>query len=258
MKAITGYIGRKTIKCVNRTLDLFAFSYRILKLLFIRQKVGSALVQRVVIEQIYFTAVQALPILIPTALFVGWLQIFQSTKFAGQVDLEKTIVFLIIREVGPLITALLVILRSATAVTVEISYMNVLHEMDALEMAGIDPFRIVCLPRLVGITSAILSLFVVFDIVSILGGYMVVWVSTHIPLGNFLSQISKAITATDIWIGILKAVCFGFTITVISLYHGFGIQRQITYIPMATSRASVECFLYCLIVDIFISTLFYL
>ena len=257
MKQVPGYVGRKTIGSINRMLDLMAFSYRILRLFFIHPKTGSALVQRVIIEQIYFTAVQALPILIPTALFIGCIQIIQWTKLSGQVDLEKTIVFIIVREGGPLITALLVILRSATAVTVEISYMNVLHEMDALEMAGIDPFRLVCLPRLVGITSAILSLFVVFDIVSILGGYMVLLATTHIPLGNFLGQIAKAITATDIWIGFLKAICFGLTITVTSLYHGFGTQGQITRIPMATSRASVECFLLCLVVDIFISALFY-
>jgi phospholipid/cholesterol/gamma-HCH transport system permease protein len=257
MIQLTGRIGRKTIDFFNRILDLFAFSYRILSLLFIRPKVGRILVQRVIIEQIYFTAVQALPILIPTALFIGSIQILQWTKLSGQVDLEKTIVFLIIREVGPLITALLVILRSATAVTIEISYMNVLHEMDAIEMAGIDPFRIVCLPRLVGITSAILSLFVVFDIVSILGGYTILLGTTHIPLGNFLGQISKAVSATDIWIGFLKAICFGFLITVISLYHGFRTQKQITRIPMAASRASVECFLSCLIIDIFISILFY-
>lgn len=258
MKQWTGYIGRQTIDSFNRMLDQFAFSYRILSLLFIRPKTGSALVQRVIIEQIYFTAVQALPILIPTALFIGCIQIFQWTKLYGQVGLEKTIIILVIREVGPLITAFLVILRSATAVTVEISYMNVLNEIDALEMAGIDPLRIVCLPRLVGITTAILSLFIVFDVVSVFGGYTVLWVTTHIPLGNFLSQIAKAISATDIWIGFLKAVCFGFTITVISLYHGFGTQRQITRVPMATSRASVNCFLYCLVVDIFISALFYL
>ena len=257
MRQLTGRMGRKTIDFFNRILNLFAFSYRILSLLFIHPKVGSALIQRVIIEQIYFTAVQALPILIPTALFIGCIQIIQWTKLSGQVDLEKTIVFLVIREVGPFITALLVILRSATAVTVEISYMNVLHEMDALEMAGIDPFRIVCLPRLVGITSAILSLFIVFDIVSILGGYLILRTTTHIPLGNFLSQIAKAVSAADIWVGFIKAICFGFLITVISLYHGFRTHQQITRIPMATSRASVECFLCCLMVDIFISMLFY-
>lgn len=258
MKQLTGRIGRKTIDTFNRILDQFAFSYRILSLLVTRPSAGSTLVQRVIVEQIYFTAVQALPILIPTAVFIGCTQIIQWTKLSGQVEMEKTIVFLIVREVGPLITALLVILRSATAVTIEISYMNVLNEMDALEMAGIDPLRIICLPRLVGITFAILSLFIVFDVASVFGGYIVLWATTHIPLGNFLSKVAKAISATDIWIGFLKAVCFGFTITVISLYHGFGTQRQITRVPMATSRASVYCFLYCLILDIFISALFYL
>jgi phospholipid/cholesterol/gamma-HCH transport system permease protein len=252
----TGHIGRRTLQSLDRILELLAFTYRMLGLLFRPSKTGGALVRRVTVEQIYFTAVQALPILIPTALIIGCLQILQWAKLAGQLDLGKTVVLLIVREVGPLITALLVILRSATAVTIEISYMNVLHEMDAIEMAGMDPLRIVCLPRLMGITSAILSLFAVFDLVAILGGYMVLWATTDIPLGNFLEQIGKAISASDILVGFFKAICFGITITVTCLYRGFQTRNQITDVPLATSKSAIECFLSCLVIDIFISMIF--
>ena len=216
------------------------------------------MVRRITLEQIYFTAVQALPVIIPIAIIFGSMIIIQFSKFSGQIDLGRITVLIILRELGPIITAFLIILRSATAVTIEISYMNVFHEIDALEMSGVDPFWMVCVPRLVGITTAVLCLFIVFDIVAIIGGYAVVWMVTYIYLGDYLLQIATAISAADITVGIIKAVLFGITITVTCLYHGFNTRKHITQIPVATSRAAVQCFLYCIVVNVIISTLFYL
>jgi phospholipid/cholesterol/gamma-HCH transport system permease protein len=258
MDHIAGFIGRKTINSVNRILDLFAFTYRIGRLIFKRVKEGRVLVRRIVLEQIYFTAVLALPIIIPVALILGSMLIVQLAKISNQYDLGKTIVLLIVRELGPGITALFVILRSATSVTVEIGYMNLFHEIDTIEMTGLDPVRVICLPRLIGITTAMLCLFIVFDIVAIVGGYAIVWSFTHIPMGNLLSQIGKAITPIDITVGIFKAVCFGITITVTCLYHGFSKIKHITKLPSITSGAAVECFFYCLIINVIISVVFYI
>jgi len=168
MDYLAGYIGRKASSATNHISNLFAFTCRIFVLIFQKPEAGRALVRRISLEQVYFTCVQALPIIIPIALVFGSMLIIQFSKVSGQYDLGKTMVMLIVRELGPVITALLVILRSATAVAIEISYMNIFHEIDAIEMAGIDPMRIVCLPRLIGITSAILCLFIVFDLVAII------------------------------------------------------------------------------------------
>ncbi len=258
MDHIAGFIGRKTINSVNRMLDLFAFTYRIGKLILQRPKEGRSLIRRITLEQIYFTAVQALPIIIPVALIIGSMLIVQFTRISNQYDLGQTMVLLIVRELGPGITALIVILRSATSVTVEIGYMNVFHEIDTIEMAGIDPVRVICLPRLIGITTAVLCLFIIFDLIAIVGGYAVVWGATYIPMGNLLAQIGKAITPIDIVVGIVKAVCFGIAITVISLYHGFNIKKHITKLPSTTSGAAIECFFYCLIINVIISAVFYM
>ena len=258
MVNFVGHIGRKTLKSVNHLLNLFALTYRILKLIFKRSEAGKALVRRAILEQIYFTCVQALPIIVPIALIIGSMLIVQFAKISGQYDLGKTTVLLIVREIGPMITAFLVILRSATAVTIEIGYMNVLHELESIEMAGVDPMMLICLPRLIGITSAVICLFIVFDLVSILGGYALVWSITYLPLDNFFEQIAKAVTGVDIAVGIVKAVCFGFIITVTSLNHGFSIKRQITDIPAGTSKAAVDSVVYCLISNIIISIIFYM
>ena len=258
MDQMVGKLGRKTIKSINNLLNLCAFTYKILRFIFKRSETGRVLVRRVILEQIYFTCVQALSLIIPIALIIGCMLIIQFTKVSGQYDLGKTTVLLIVRELGPIITAFLIILRSATAVTIEIGYMNVLHEIEAVEMAGIDPMVFICFPRLMGITSAVIFLFIVFDLVSIVGGYALVWSITHIPMENFLAQIAKAITGADIAVGIVKAICFGIIITVISLSHGFKIKKQITDIPVATSKAAVESVIYCLISNIFISAIFYM
>ncbi|MEJ2040528.1 MAG: ABC transporter permease, partial [Desulfosarcinaceae bacterium] len=219
MGRVIGYIGRKAIQSIDHIVDLFAFAYRIFSIVISRPKSGRALVGRVSVQQLYFTAVQALPVIIPIALIVGTTVIIQFAKLSGQYDFGRISVLLIVREIGPIITALLVILRSATAVTIEVSYMRVLHELDAIEMAGMDPIRIVCLPRLAGITAAMVCLFIVFDLVSIMGGYAVVWMVSYVPMGNYLYQIAKAIALSDILVGAAKAILFGFAITVTSLYR---------------------------------------
>ena len=257
MNHIVGVLGRNTIRRVNRLMDLFGLTCRLVFMGLRLPRAGRALIRRVIVEQVYFTAVQALPVIIPVALIIGSMMIVQFSQLSGQVDLGKLVVLLVLREIGPIVTAIIVILRSATAVAIEISYMNVLHEIDALEMAGVDPHQAVCLPRLVGITTAVISLILVFDLMAIIGGYTIVNGFTRLPVEGFFQQIAKGVVGTDIIVGLLKGLFFGITITVTCLYHGLTHKSQITQVPVATSRAAVDCFFYCLVINIFISFIFY-
>lgn len=258
MNDITGYIGRRTLSAVDHLFNLLAFIHTILKLILRRSATGQVMVKKFTLEQIYFTAYQALYVIIPVALLIGSMLIFQFARVSSQYDLGKIMVLLIVREIGPIVTALIVILRTATAVSIEIGYMQVFHEIEAIEMAGIDPLRIIGIPRLVGITTAILCLFVIFDLVAVIGGYLIVWLFTHIPIKNLFEQIEAAITFTDILVGIVKALFFGLSITVICLHHGFKAHMKITAIPAQTSKVAVECFFSCLVIDVIISVLFYI
>lgn len=257
MANIVGTLGRKSTHSLNRLMGLCALTYRLIALALSLPVTGRALIKRVIVEQVYFTAVQALPVITPVALIIGTMMIVYFSQLSGQVDLGKLVVLLVLREIGPFITAIIVILRSATAVTIETSYMNVLHEIDALEMAGIDPFHIVCFPRLVGITTAIVSLILVFDFLAILGGFAIVKGATMLPVEGFFQQIAKGVVGADIAVGLLKGIFFGIAITVTCLYHGLAPKSQITQVPISTSRAAVDCFFYCLVINIFISFIFY-
>lgn len=254
---ISGRIGRGAIIRFDRFMDLCAFAHAILRLLVKRPPEGRALVRSVIVEQIYFTAVEALWVVIPIALLLGTMLIIQFTEISSQYDLGSLSVMIIVRELGPIITALIVTLRSATAVTIETGYMSVLHEIDSMEMAGIDPLYVIALPRLLGITTAVLCLFIIFDLVALLGGFALAWSITSLPLENFMSQIAKALTFPDIVQGIVKGVFFGVVITVISLHRGFTTRVQITQLPISTSKGAVECLFYCLIVSMLVSIAFY-
>ncbi|MDY6824739.1 MAG: ABC transporter permease [Thermodesulfobacteriota bacterium] len=257
INSLTGLIGRQTITYTAHLLNLLAFGVKLFSTMANAPLRGRAVVKWGIVEQIYFTAVQALFLIVPLSLLLGCMILMQFARFSAQIDLGKIVVILIIREVGPVITAMLVILRSATAVTIEISYMNVLNEIESLEMAGIDPMRLLAIPRFVGITSAILCLFIIFDVGAILGGYGIIRLTTSIPMGNYLPDIAKAIAGADIVIGLVKALLFGVVISVVTLYHGFESQKRITNIPRVTSKVAIECFFYCILINIFVSGLFY-
>lgn len=257
MFRFAGYIGRQAIERTNHLVELSAFTCRIASLFFRKGRPGRRLVRMIVVEQVYFTAVQALSIIIPIALLLGAGLVLEFSKLSSQYDLGKIAVMIIVREFGPVITALVVILRSATAVAIETGYMTVQREIESIEMAGIDPHHMISYPRLLGITTAVLCLFLVFDLVAIMGGYAVVWTMTEMPLANFMGQIGKAITGMDIVVGIVKGICFGIAITVTCLYRGYKVGNQMTALPVATSRAAVECLFYCLVLNIVISVAFH-
>jgi phospholipid/cholesterol/gamma-HCH transport system permease protein len=254
-------IGRRTIIRANHLLDLFAFTSRVSGLLFRPTRIGRRIILKFTAEQIYFTAIEALPIVIFIALITGSMIVIQLTRqfstVEGRYILGELIVILIVRELGPLFTALIVILRTAVAVTIETSYMSVLREIEALEMQGIDPIHVICLPRLIGITVAILCLFFVFDMVAILGGYAVAWTVTGVPVRNFLEELGKALSQTDITVGIVKGIFFGFAITGTSLYRGFHAEKAFTEIPQEASRAAIDCLMYCVFINVVISVIFY-
>ena len=258
MIRLAGLTGQKFLKYIDYILSLSGLLYRILKIYITRNYKGKSLVKIGIIEQIYFTAVQALWLVIPISLILGTAFFLRLSQLTGEYSFGKIAATLIIREVGPMIIAVLVILRSATAVTIEIGYMNVRKEMDSIQMSGVDPIALVCIPRLVGITSAILCLIIVFNLVAIFGGYLGAWMLSDISLSNFFSIISKSITAMDVAAGFIKGISFGGLITTICIFRGFEANVSITEVPGQASKASVECFFYCLLINALISILFFI
>jgi phospholipid/cholesterol/gamma-HCH transport system permease protein len=250
------------IKKITYPLILSAFFYRILKTFFLKIGKGHIVIRKIIIHQIYFAAVEVLLLLGTIGIIFGALVIIQSlaqlSKVGGSEALGQFLVVIIIRELGPMITAIIVILHSGTAIATEVGYMTVLGDIRAISMRGIDPIHFVAVPRLIGLTIGMVSLLIYFDVVALLGGFLVSWFITEIPFYNFIMSVATTIGGADIIIGFIKAVFFAVIIVVISIFRGFQVEGKITKLPVAISKSAIECFLFILIVDIIISAIFYL
>ena len=250
------------IRKFNYPFTLSAFFFRIVKTFFTEFGQGKRIIRRVIVQQIYFTAVEILLLLGVIGVIFGALVIIQSLAQLSRVGSTEAIgeflVVIVIRELGPLITAVIVILYSGTALATEVGYMTVLGDMRSLIMRGIDPVHFVAVPRLIGITIAMICLLIYFDVIALLGGFFVSWMLTGAPFYTFIMSVASSIGGSDIIIGFIKIIFFAAIIVVISIYRGFQVGGVITRLPRAISKSSLDCFLSLLIVDFIISGIFYL
>jgi phospholipid/cholesterol/gamma-HCH transport system permease protein len=258
--AVTGSAGRWLLSPLNRVIDQLAFMWVCLKLMVRYRAYGRRLMQRILVQQIYFTGVQSLELIGLLAMLIGALVVLQGisqlNKLGSIDDLSVLIIVILVRELGPLLTAVIVILRSGSAIAMEIGYMRVLGELEGLEMQGISTMHFLGIPRLIGVATSVVCLMIVFDMVSVAGGFFAAWVIEDISVGTFLNNIAASLTFSDFVVVALKGLCFGLVIPVVCMYHGFMAEKAITNVPPRVSRALVDCLIYCVMFNIAITAAF--
>jgi len=262
LQLMAGSCGRWIIQKLSRLGELLGFFVVCLKTALRYRHTGQRLMARTFVQQIYFTGVQSLELVCFIALLVGGLVVIQGiaqlTRVGSRNVLASLLTVVIIREVGPLLTAVVVILRSGSAIAIEMGYMTVLGEIESIEMQGIDPLHFLAIPRLVGVTVAVISLIVFFNVVSIFGGFVAAWALVDIPFLALFYDLAREVNGIDLIVGSVKALMFGLTIALVCMFHGFRTGDAITNIPPQVSRAMVDCFMLCIFFNVLISALFYL
>jgi phospholipid/cholesterol/gamma-HCH transport system permease protein len=217
---------------------------------------------RVVGSQIYFTGFQALPIISWLALIVGTLTIVQTSSQLSRVGggdmLGNLLVVLIIRELGPLITALIVVARSGTAVAVELGNMRVNKEIEALESMGIDPLSYIVFPRLLGGIISVICLAFYFCVVALLGGYFVAQFIQPIAFSYYFESIALAVSRADVLLFLLKNIFSGSIIFVICCYQGLLVKQSSTEVPQVTIKAVVNSIVYTVGFNSTVSIIYYI
>jgi phospholipid/cholesterol/gamma-HCH transport system permease protein len=258
---LLGAVGRFFLEMANEGFRMAGFFYIVFSVAWHHRKDGRKVIFHDVISQIYFTGVQSMGLVFVVALLLGGLLIIQSAAYITAVGEEffGTIVnVIIIRELGSLLTAIIVLLRSGAAVATEMGYMAVLKETKGIEMMGINPIHYLAVPRVIGISISMVCLFVCFIIISILGGMVLTWMVTNIAMTNLVKELSQSIGAIDLFVGVIKSFFFGFFVSVVSLYHGFNAAGALTSIPPRVSKAMVEGLILCISFSVVVSALFYL
>lgn len=212
------------------------------------------------IREIYFTGVMSLIIILVSAFFVGMvlgLQGYNTLQKYGSSEAIGVLVALsLVRELGPVVTALLYAGRAGTAITAEIGLMKATEQLSAMEMMAVNPIARVIGPRFWAGVIAMPVLAALFSMVGILGGYMVAVPLIGVDSGAFWSQMQANVDwQDDILNGVYKSVVFGVACTMIALFEGYDAPPTAEGVSHATTRTVVTSSLAVLGLD-FIMTSF--
>ncbi len=196
------------------------------------------------IEQLYSVGVASLAIIIVSALFVGMVIALQGynilTKFGAAQQLGQMVALSVVRELGPVMTALLFAGRAGSALTAEIGLMKTTEQLAAMEMMGVDPLWRVISPRLWAGFISVPVLTTLFNMVAIIGGYLmgVRWLG--VDDGSFWSNMQASVSFdNDILTGLLKSVVFGFVVTWVAVFEGYDCEPTPAGMAKATTHSVV-------------------
>jgi phospholipid/cholesterol/gamma-HCH transport system permease protein len=223
---------------------------------------GLLLRPRLIIAQLYSVGVLSLTIIMVSGLFVGMvlgLQLYNTlVKFGSTEILGAVIALSLVRELGPVITALLFAGRAGSALTAEIGLMKATEQLSAMEMMAVNPYRRVVAPRFIAGILAMPLLAALFSSIGILGGHFVVVELLSVDAGAFWSLMQATVEFSgDIVNGIIKSIVFGVVVTWIAVFEGYDCIPTSEGVSRATTRTVVNSSLAVLGLDFILTALMF-
>jgi phospholipid/cholesterol/gamma-HCH transport system permease protein len=217
---------------------------------------------RILVMQVLFTCVQALGISSLLALGIGAavnaIGIPSLTRLSQQQLIYSLLIIIITRELGPLLTAFIVIARSATAIATEIAGMVINHEIEAYISVGVDPIEHLAVPRFLGVIISLFLLNIYFSAFGLAGSFAVAQIFNAMPADYYFSNLLRNLNIQDIGISVIKSLAFGTIISIGAITEGLRVERASTEVPIAGLRAVSNAFAGCIVVDIILSAMYYI
>jgi phospholipid/cholesterol/gamma-HCH transport system permease protein len=248
------WLGRRILHLTTTVHGLGAFGLITLGVALTKSGQARRLIFPLVWQQIYRAGVQLLPIITFLSLALGLLVIGQTVSLLTRVGATQWVgvimVMVVVRELGPLVTALLVLARAGTAIVIELGTARALGEVEALEALGIDPIHYLVLPRVVGLAIAILSLTIYLILLTLGSGYLFAFLQ-DVPImpGEYFSQLARSLQLHDFALLALKTVSFGVVIAVVTCYYGLARPLYLEEVSQVTTRALVNSVILCILLD---------
>jgi len=254
-----GAVGRSTIRWVVSADQLLHTLSDAVASLWTPGLAARDTVRRVITTQIMYTGVQALSLVSVIAFLLGSSIIIQ-TNLMGSADgelLGKVLVAVVLRELAPLVTAIVIAGRSGTAMATELGNMKVNSEVLALSSLGIDPPRFIVLPRLVASIVSVLVLMIYFSVVAIFGAFAVAQLTAAATWGSLYSGVSRGVMPFDLGLFLLKGIGLGAIVGWLCCHYGLQVKSSPTEVPQQASRAVVMSLLCGVVYSTFVTALFY-
>lgn len=253
-------IGRVSLLLLNRSYNILSFTglvtITILKLL--RQPRRLRLVAT--LAQMEVVGLDAMPIVGLLSFLIGVVMAYQGAdqlrRFGAEIFTVNLLGVTILRELGVLLSAIIIAGRSGSAFTAQIGTMQVNEEIDALRTLGLDPVEVLVLPRLFGLCFTLPLLVFYADFMGILGGGLMSWAVLDINIPNFLTQLQSAVSETTLWVGIIKAPFFAAIIALVGCYEGLNVTRSAESVGRLTTQSVVESIFFVIVTDAAFSIVF--
>ena len=217
---------------------------------------------KLIVQQVFFLGNYSLSIIAVSGLFVGFVLGLQGyytlSRYGAANSLGLVVALSLVRELGPVVTALLFAGRAGTSLTAEIGLMKAGEQISAMEMMAVDPLSRVLAPRFIGGIFTMPLLAAVFSAVGVVGGYVVGVLMIGVDSGAFWSQMQSGVDVfSDVGNGVIKSVVFGVAVTFVALYEGWRAQPTPEGVSRATTRTVVVASLVVLGLDFILTALMF-
>jgi phospholipid/cholesterol/gamma-HCH transport system permease protein len=254
-----GRVGRRTIEVLSEIWALFGTLGEATVADFAPGIAARKLVHSIMITQVMFTGVQAVSLVSVIGLLIGASIIIQTNMMmpADGELIGRVLVAVVLRELAPLITAIVVAGRSGTAIATELGNMKVNSEVLALSSLGIDPVRYVVLPRMIGCVVSVVALMIYFSIVSLSAALALGILTSGSSLSSFQQGVAGSVMPHDLVLFFAKGVGLGTIVGWLSCHFGLGVKSSPTEVPRQASRAVVNSLLGCVVYNTALTAGFY-
>ncbi|MEI6827853.1 MAG: MlaE family lipid ABC transporter permease subunit [Desulfuromonadales bacterium] len=211
-----------------------------------------------VLKQLRFIGTKSLFVIVLTAGFTGMVLGLQGyytlAKFGSEGMLGTAVALSLIRELGPVLSALMVTGRAGSAITAEIGIMRITEQIDALETMALDPFKYLVTPKFIAAMISLPLLCAIFDVIGIYGGWLVGVKLLGVNPGAYFYEMEKAVVWRDVYSGFLKSFSFGVIIAWIGCYKGYYAGHGAEGVSKATTESVVLTSVIILIWDYFLTS----
>ena len=253
-------IGEVTIEILRRAYSILGFAGLVSITIDTLFRRPGRLRMIATLVQMEKTGLDAIPIVGLLSFLIGVVMAYQGAdqlrRFGAEIYTVNLLGISILRELGVLLSAIIIAGRSGSAFTAQIGTMQVNQEIDALRTLGLNPIEVLVLPRVFGLTLTLPLLVFYADAMGILGGGLMTWATLGIPAAPFLEQLRGAITNWTLWVGVIKAPFFAVIISMVGCYEGFNVTGSADSVGRLTTQSVVESIFLVIVVDAAFSILF--
>lgn len=255
-----GRLGRWTYTQAREARGVVEFFGRIVGVLKDSLSRPQALRLSSLVRHIYETGITAIPIVSLIAflisVIVAYLGAQQLSRFGATIFVVDLVTISVLREMGVLLTAIIVAGRSGSAFAAEIGVMQLNEETDALRAMGMNPIEVLVVPRILALAIALPLLTVIADAMGLAGGCLLCLVQLHIPLPQFISRLHESLAPTTFWSGLIKAPVFAILIGMVGAYRGMQVRESARELGRLTTVAVVQAIFMVILADAIFAILF--